>query len=131
MSSHPLTAQHAELDTPFIEQQRRRLEALRDELLGGERRAFAADRSQTEEHPSEAAEFEDEAQDMARREVDQAVHDVNRRRIDNIERALQKIGDGTYGLSDQSGQPIPRARLEVTPEAILTLQEERQQEAGG
>lgn len=130
MSSHSPAAQHPELDTPFIEQQRRRLEALRDELLGGEQRAFAADRAQAEEHPSEAAEFEDEAQDMARHEVDQAVHDVNRRRFDNIERALQKIEDGTYGLSEQSGRPIPRARLEVTPEAILTLQEEREQEAG-
>ncbi len=129
MTQHTTRPQHPELDAPFIEQQRRRLQALRDELLGSERRTIAADRAHEEEHPSEAAEFEDDAQDMARREVDQALHDVNERRIRHIERALQKIEDGTYGFSDESGQPIARARLESTPEAIFTLQEERKREA--
>jgi DnaK suppressor protein len=34
------------------------------------------------------------------------------------ERALAKIEEGTYGLSDISRLPIPRARLEAIPEAI-------------
>lgn len=130
MPPHPTHSHHPELDPPFIERQRRQLEALRDELLGSEQRTIAADRAHEEEHPSEAAEFEDDAQDMARHEVDQALHDVNDRRVGDIERALQKIEDGTYGFSDQSGEPISRARLESTPEAVLTLQEERQREAG-
>jgi DnaK suppressor protein len=36
---------------------------------------------------------------------------------------LQKIEDGTYGLSDTSGEPIPRERLEAMPEAIHTVSE--------
>lgn len=130
MTPHSTRPQHPELDAPFIEQQRRRLQALRDELLGSERRTIAADRAHEEEHPSEAAEFEDDAQDMARHEVDQALHDVNDRRIRHIERALQKIEDGTYGFSDESDEPIAKARLESTPEAIYTVQEERKREAG-
>lgn len=66
----------------------------------------------------------DKAQDAIQREVDQAMHDVDARRLRNIDRALQKIEQGTYGLSDASGKPIPRERLEATPEAILTVQEE-------
>jgi DnaK suppressor protein len=56
---------------------------------------------------------------------------VNDRRIDEIERALQKIAEGTYGFSDASGDPIPKARLEATPEAIFTVEEQSRRETGG
>lgn len=115
----------------FIEQQRKRLTALRAQLFGGEQRSLATERAFQEEHGDEAQEFEDTSQDMARHEVGQALHDVDERRLHDIERALQKIEEGTYGLSDLSGKPIPKARLESTPEAILTVDEERRQEAGG
>jgi DnaK suppressor protein len=65
---------------------------------------------------------------MAQNEVDQALHDVNDRRVSHIERALQKIEEGTYGVSDVSGKLIPKARLEAVPEAILTVDEERMHE---
>jgi len=38
---------------------------------------------------------------------------------------LEKIEEGTYGLSDVSGKPIPRQRLEAVPAAICTLDEEQ------
>lgn len=123
--------QHAGLSREFIEQQRLRLVTLRRQLLGGEENKLAAERAFQLQHGDEAAEDEDVAQDMAQREVDQALHDADKRRIANIERALQKIEDGSYGRSDLSGEPIPQARLEATPEAILTVREERQRETRG
>lgn len=120
--------QHAGLSREFMEQQRQRLIALRSQLLGGEENNLAREQAFQLQHGDEAAEEEDTAQDMAQREVDQALHDVDDRRIANIERALQKIDDGSYGLSDLSDEPIPQSRLEATPEAILTVQEERQRE---
>jgi DnaK suppressor protein len=42
-----------------------------------------------------------------------------------VNRALAKIQEGTYGLSDISGRPIPRDRLIATPEATDLLQEAR------
>jgi DnaK suppressor protein len=117
------------LSREFIEQQRRRLEALREQLLGGEGRTIANQRAFQEEHGGEAQELEDEAQDLAQNEVNQALHDVDDRRVSHIERALQKIEQGTYGLSDLGGAPIPKARLEAVPEAIFTVAEERKQEA--
>jgi DnaK suppressor protein len=125
MSAHQVT-----LSEEFITQQRKRLEALRRELLGGEEDTIANERTAQEQHGDEAEEFEDEAQGMTQHEVNQALHDVNDRRISDIERALQKIAEGTYGLSDASGQPIPKARLESTPEAILTVEEQRSRETG-
>ena len=125
-----MSKQHAGLSRDFIEQQHRRLLALRTALLGGESKTLAGEQRFQRQHGNEAAEFEDKAQDMAQMEVDQAVQDVDTRRIAHVERALQKIADGSYGLSDLSGHPIPKARLENTPEAILTVQEEASQETG-
>jgi DnaK suppressor protein len=42
-----------------------------------------------------------------------------------VDRALRKIEEGTYGLSDRSGKPIPRERLEAVPDALYTLSEEQ------
>ncbi|MFL9957132.1 TraR/DksA family transcriptional regulator [Paraburkholderia nemoris] len=125
-----MSEQQGTLSDEFIAQQRKRLLALRQELLGGEENTIADERTDEEQHGGEAHEFEDEAQSMAQNEVNQALHDVNDQRISDIERALQKIDEGTYGLSDESGDPIPKARLEVAPEAILTVEEQSRRETG-
>lgn len=122
--------QPVNLSDDFIALQRKRLMALRQQLLGGEENTIAEERASQEEHGDEAEEFEDAAQGMAQNEVNQALHDVNDQRISDIGRALQKIDEGTYGLSDESGDPIPKARLEATPEAILTVEEQSRREAG-
>jgi DnaK suppressor protein len=41
-----------------------------------------------------------------------------------LERAEARLEAGTYGLSIQSGEPIPDARLEVEPTAELTVEEQ-------
>jgi RNA polymerase-binding transcription factor len=41
-----------------------------------------------------------------------------------VERAEARLKDGTYGLSVESGEPIPDARLEALPTAERTLAEE-------
>jgi DnaK suppressor protein len=123
-------AEQSHLSPEFIAQQRKRLEALRRQVLGGELSVNARKRAYTEEHGDEAEEFEDSAQDLAQEEVRQAQHDVDEHRVADIERALQKIDEGSYGLSDESGDPIPKARLEASPEAVLTVQEEEARERG-
>ncbi len=122
--------QQGNLSEAFIAQQRKRLEAMRRELLGGEEDTVADERTSQEEHGDEAEEFEDEAQGMAQNEVNQALHDANDQRVSDIGRALEKIDEGTYGLSDESGEPIPQARLEVMPEAIFTVEEQGRRDAG-
>lgn len=125
MSAHQVT-----LSEEFIAQQRKRLEALRRELLGGAENTRANERAAQEQHGDEAEEYEDVAQDMTQQQVNQALHDVNYRRIGDIQRALEKIAEGTYGFSDASGEPIPKARLEATPEAIFTVEEQQRRERG-
>nr|WP_199039398.1 TraR/DksA family transcriptional regulator [Dyella sp. ASV24] len=116
------------LTPEFIAQQRKRLETLRQQVLGGELDVNARKRAFTEEHGDEAEEFEDEAQSLAQEEVRQAQHDVDDQRVADIQRALEKIDEGTYGISDESGDSIPKARLEVRPESVLTVEEEAARE---
>jgi DnaK suppressor protein len=44
-----------------------------------------------------------------------------REQLAAVEHALKKFEDGTYGLCDNCGKPIPPERLEALPQATLCL----------
>lgn len=113
------------LDAAFVERQRQQLLRLRATLVAASQAAEAEEADIKTQRTSEALEAEDDAQglDTLEREGNLVVHDVER--LERVNRALKKIEEGTYGLSDRSGRPIPRDRLEAVPEALLTLSEER------
>lgn len=117
-------SRHAPLPEDFVEQQRRRLEELRLDLLGPEAARRESERAEAEDRSGEVETYESRAQELVAKEIDQAIHDVDERRLSRVERALEKIDEGTYGFSDISGAPIPQARLQVVPEALLTVAEE-------
>ena len=58
-------------------------------------------------------------------ELEEGLADDLRVQLAALERAEQRLAAGTYGLSIESGEPIPDARLEVLPTAELTAEEER------
>lgn len=47
-----------------------------------------------------------------------------------LERAERRLENGTYGLSVESGEPIPDARLEAMPLAERTVEEQARLERG-
>jgi DnaK suppressor protein len=67
----------------------------------------------------------DPAQPLAAEGVDDAVAAGLRERLAALDRAAQRITDGTYGRSVRSGDPIPDERLEADPAAELTVEEAR------
>ena len=112
------------LTTSFLEQKRRQLTALRAAL----KRALdsqAKEETAIEQESSEAHEYEEEAQKLAMIELDQNLARRTASRLTHVDRALQKIDEGTYGLSDASGESIPIERLDAVPEAIYTLEEQQ------
>jgi DnaK suppressor protein len=115
-----------ELDENFVAQQKERLEGLREELLRVLRGAEEDERTRGE---NEGDFTEHDSGDMSRdiydREVDATIAEQVQQRIEIVDRALQKVEEGTYGLSDISGEPIPRGRLEAVPEAIRTVEEQQ------
>jgi DnaK suppressor protein len=58
-------------------------------------------------------------------ELDEGLADDLRERLDALERAEHRLAAGTYGLSIESGEPIPDERLEAFPTAERTVGEER------
>jgi len=106
------------LDEAFVERQRQQLLRLRESLLAAARAAEADEADVRGQNAPEAVEFEDDAQrlDALERDGNLVVRDLQR--LERVDRALRKIEEGTYGLSDISGQPIPRERLEAIPEAL-------------
>lgn len=122
--------ENAGLSAAFVAQQRKQLETLRARLLGMEQNSEAEVRALTERYGDEPRDWGDEGANMAQIDIDQALHHAGDRRLATVERALEKIREGTYGLSDASGEPIPRVRLEVVPDAIYTVEEEERREHG-
>src|SRR5271154_1127708 len=110
-------------DQAFMQKQRQHLIRLREELLRAKRAGETEETGINSQSQGEAHEFEEDAQKLAMLEVEGTLvaHDVSR--LARVERALAKIEDGTYGISDSSGQPIPRERLEAMPDAIYTVEE--------
>ena len=119
----------SKLDADFIERQRHYLVRLRTSLKRAAQSAESDEASVNAGSTNAAGEFEDDAQRLAALELNGnlVVRDIGR--LERVDRALAKIANGTYGLSDQSGNPIPRERLEAIPEAIYTLSEEESREA--
>ena len=50
-----------------------------------------------------------------------AVVETLRSNLRDVERALERIDDGTYGLCERCGKPIDRDRLDARPWALLCI----------
>jgi DnaK suppressor protein len=64
------------------------------------------------------------ASDLYQDELDEGLAQSLRQELAAVERAEARLGAGTYGLSIESGQPIPEERLEAIPTAERTAEEE-------
>jgi DnaK suppressor protein len=111
------------LDQEFIDDQRQRLIDLRDELTRL-RDGLDEDEVELEGGGDDFSETDsgDMSQSIFDREMDASVEEGIERRLGEVERALQKVEEGTYGVCDDTGEEIPRGRLEAVPEAIRTVE---------
>jgi DnaK suppressor protein len=78
---------------------------------------------------SEAAGDRDESEDRGSEDLYQQEFDAGRatdlqEQLATVERAEARLAAGTYGLSVESGEPIPDGRLEALPTAERTVAEE-------
>jgi DnaK suppressor protein len=103
------------------------------------RELLAAERSRIERLLARAAHTDDDSTadeddpgnlgtDLAQDELDEGLRDDLRAELAAVERAEARLDAGTYGLSIESGDPIPDERLEALPTAELTVEEERVRE---
>jgi len=71
----------------------------------------------------------DAATELHDAELDQSLLERFERDLEAIERAEQRVVEGTYGLSIESGEPIPDGRLEAVPWAEYTAEEQSRVDA--
>jgi len=99
------------------------------ELLQAERerieRALAGRSHQDDGEPADEFDPANLASDLTQDELDEGLGDDLRGQLAAVERAEQRLAAGTYGLSIESGEPIPDDRLEALPAAERTAEEER------
>jgi DnaK suppressor protein len=67
---------------------------------------------------------DEDSEDLYQDELDAGRREDLQGELAAVERAEARLKEGTYGLSIESGQPIPDGRLEARPTAERTVEEE-------
>ena len=95
---------------------------------GSRRRSPTPSPEKPDDGPRDAS---DDAADLFDEELGEGIADRLRAELAAIERAEKRLDDGTYGLSVESGEPIPDGRLEAIPWAERTAAEQERYEGAG
>ena len=98
------------------------------ELLAAERarieRALGRLGHEDTGEPADEDDPANSASDLYQDELDEGLADDLRGELAAVERAEARLAAGTYGVSIESGKPIPDERLEAVPTAERTAEEE-------
>ncbi len=120
-----MSEQNVTLSTEERKALRAALETKRAELVRTRRENLSAGGQLNEENPIESA--EGATRETERTEL-RSLTALERALIADIDRAIAKFDEGTYGVSELSGQRIPIERLRAIPWARLTADEEQRRE---
>jgi DnaK suppressor protein len=71
----------------------------------------------------------DLAQDYLSKERRSALVAQSRRQLEQVEAALRRLDEGTYGKCANCGAPVAPSRLKVLPAALLCIKCQERQEA--
>jgi DnaK suppressor protein len=97
----------------LLEEERRRTQSRRDALVADYAGVVAASRDTNadDEHDPEGATIAFERSQVG------ALVTQAREHLAEVDAALSRLDDGTYGVCDRCGEPIPAGRLEARPTA--------------
>lgn len=116
-------------DEPFMnprqrEYFRKKLETWKEDILRESRETLENLQEESQNHPDMA----DRASSESDRALELRTRDRQRKLISKIDAALKRIEDGTYGLCEETGDPIGIARLDARPIATLSLEAQEMHE---
>jgi DnaK suppressor protein len=104
----------------FVDPERAR-ERLAEERARIERELEGIGRQEPGEEPEDEG---DQADDLDQAGKDEAIREQLQRTLEAIQKAEERLDDGSYGKSVISGEPIPDERLEALPWADRLVEEE-------
>jgi len=105
-----------------VDQQRAK-ELLDRERAQVEREIATLEGEGSEESDERREPGDEDSENLYQDEFDAGRLEDLKNRLAAVERAEERLAAGTYGLSVQSGDPIPDERLEAFPTAELTVEE--------
>jgi DnaK suppressor protein len=117
------------LTTAQIASLRAKLETERERLIA----RLAGEAEELAEPPNaEPGDIEDAAAEEAGSFRANSLHERDRAQLAEVEAALARIHDGTYGICEDTDEPIPYRRLDAEPTTRYTVaaQEQRERERG-
>ncbi len=129
MNGTPAPVYTSSSNEPFMN--KRMLEGFRQKLLGW-RNELLSDSNDTlqrlQEGGTPEADIGDRASTETARSLELRTRDRARKLIPKIDEALGRIGNGTYGYCEQTGEPIGLARLRARPIATLSVEAQERHE---
>ncbi len=108
----------AGFDKNFVNGQKEKLLKLKTKLMNDLKEKVKEEITETDKSITEEGEL---AQSLTTQNVALRMHDATLAKIREIEVALQKIVNGTYGVCEETGDPIEKKRLERAPWARLSI----------
>ncbi|MFN2488742.1 MAG: TraR/DksA C4-type zinc finger protein [Actinomycetota bacterium] len=108
-----------------LQEERRGHEAQIEEL---EQDSFQGTQSELTGEVGIDEDFADAGSATFDREQALSIHNNNRDLIDQVDRALYRIEEGTYGACERCGRPIDAARLKALPRTLLCTDCKRREE---
>lgn len=120
------TVDVARFRTRLLDERQRVLDAI--ENIHAENPGSLSD--ETEETTFQDNHLGDVATATFDREMASTLEENSSHVLEEIDAALVRIEDGTYGLCTECGKPIGEERLEALPWATLCIDDKRKQERG-
>ena len=102
----------------LLEEERKELERQLAEL---DETTFGSSQSESSGEMGFDEEYADAGTDTFEREKDLSLSNNIKDLMDKIDRAMDKIEQGTYGLCERCGKPIEKARIKALPYATLCI----------
>ncbi|MGD2170016.1 MAG: TraR/DksA family transcriptional regulator [Chlamydiota bacterium] len=106
---------------------RRKLLELRAKILGQFKEAVDVVK-EPDESKGYSQHQADEGTDDFEKNLNLQLSSQEERTIRYIDRALEKLEEGTYGICDVTEKPISKKRLEVIPYATMTVEAQQEME---
>ena len=95
------------------------IEERQKQLRAGDSEQRDAELSDYDQHPA------DDGSETFEAELDQTTLAILQAEAEDVQTAMQRLEEGTYGICIIGGEEIPEGRLEAIPEAIRCIEHQR------
>jgi RNA polymerase-binding transcription factor DksA len=106
------------------EEVERMREFVEETSFSGDERETSGELSVVDQHPADISPIEEQ------RSRDLVIKHLLDQEAEQIREAQRRKAEGSYGICENCGRPISKARLEARPEATLCIDCQREREQG-